>query len=225
MKRMLLAAALMALATSAQAAKIEVTLQSHELNGNPYPINPVAMYDGDIAFALPTYWYDPDINELSSEGITHWRISTRKTPAPIARHFDRFILDLNIRDGSAAGSAGYSCINGAFSYAVMASMCGNYNFGDNGVDESHVVYLGTQAYRVMGGDDQILGDTQTLADYNLALTLWDGQSLILGTGEGMRLVFSAVDSAVVPVPAAGWLLGTALGLLGVARKLLAKGQS
>lgn len=222
MKKMLLAVSLMALAVSAQAAKIEVTLQSHELNGNPYPINPVAMYDGDISFALPTYWYDPDVNELSSEGITHWRISSKKSPAPIARHFERFILDLNIRDGSAAGSAGYTCVNGAFSYAVMASMCGNYNFGDNAVDESHVVYLGTQAYRVMGGDDQVLGDPQTLADYNLPLTLWDGQSLILGTDEGMRLVFAAVDGTVVPAPAAAWLLGTALGFLGIARRQLAK---
>ncbi len=218
MKKALLVTALLTLAASAQAAKIEMTLQSHELNGNPYPMNPPAMYDGDISFVMPTYWYDPDVNELSSEGVTQWRISTKKSPAPAARHFDRFILNLNIKDGSAAGSAGYNCINGNFATLIMANMCGNYTFGDNGTDDSHVIYLGTQAYRVMGGDDTVLGAVQSITDYDLPVTLWDGQNLVLGTETGMRLAFTTVSP--VPVPAVGWLLGPALGLLGFSRRRL-----
>lgn len=226
MKNSLLTLALIGLAGTAQASVVEVTLDTHYFGsprGTPSSskINPAPDFAGDIGNIAPaTYWYNTETGELSSSGITHLRTSTG--PVPNGRHFDRLITDLNIIDGSALGSTAYECISGGFGNMVGANMCGNYLYGDNFVDDSTITYSGLGWERIMGGDDKIAGDAQTILDYNLLVTLWDGKHLSLESADwtashgasGLQMNFTAV----VPVPAAAWLFGSALGLLGFSRR-------
>lgn len=224
MKRTILATALLLAGTAAQAAVVQLTLDSHYFGRTGAPsaskINPAPDFPGDNGnIPVPTYWYDTDTGELSSSGVTHLRTST--TPIPQGRHFDRLITDLNIVNGSAAGSTAYECISGGFGDVVGANMCGNYLYGDNFVDDSSVSYSGLSYTRTMGGDDVIAGDVQSIDDYNLLVTSWSGSALTLESPEwtnsggtaGLQMNFS-----VIPVPAAAWLFGSALGLMGLARR-------
>jgi hypothetical protein len=222
--RSLLALTLLLGATGAQAAVFQLTLDSHLFGRAGAPsasdINPAPSFDGDIGnIPVPTYWYDTETGELSSSGITHLRTST--SPVPFGRHFDRLITDLNIVNGSAAGSTAYECVEGGFGTLVLATMCGNYLWGPNAKDDSSITYTGLSWTLTMGGDDVPLGDPQTILDYNLLVTHWDGQKLTLespdwtssGGTAGLQMNFS-----VVPVPAAVWLFASALGFLGLSRR-------
>lgn len=222
MKSSFFAMILIGFAAGAQASVIQVALDSHlfgSTRGSPSSsgINPAPAFAGDIGnIPVATYWYDSGTGELSSSGVTHLRTATG--PTAMSRHFDRFITDLNIVAGSAAGSTAYECISGGFGNLVGANMCGNYLFGDDYIDDSSMIYSGLNWTRTMSGDDAIAGDPQTILDYNLLVTNWDGQHLTLespawtaanGTA-GLQMNFSAV-----PLPAAAWLFAAALGLLGL----------
>jgi hypothetical protein len=117
---------------------------------------------------------------------------------------------------------------------VGASICGNYNLGGNFTNESTTSWgPGTAVSRTIGGDDFALGPQQSIASLNGMTTIsWVGTTLVLAnatcTGScttlpagafnsGQRWTFNA-GPQVVPVPAAVWLFGSALGLLGVARR-------
>lgn len=222
--RILLALGLLLGATGTQAAVVQLTLDTHYFGRTGAPsssgINPAPSFAGDIGnIPVPTYWYDTVSGELSSSGITHLRTSSG--PGPLSRHFDRLITDLNIVNGSAAGSTAYECVSGGFGSVVGATMCGNYLWGDNYIDESSITYSGLGWTRTMGGDDVIAGNPQTILDYNLLVTNWDGQTLTLESADwtssggtaGLQMNFS-----VIPVPAAAWLFGSALGLMALARR-------
>jgi hypothetical protein len=215
--RNLLALGLLLSAASTQAAVVQLTLDSHLFGRNDgqfaSAINPAPSFAGDIGnIAVPTYWYDTESGELSSSGVTHLR--TALGPRPMSRHFDRLITDLNIVNGSAAGSTAYECINGGFGDIVGASMCGNYLWGSNFVDESTTTYSGLSWTRTMGGDDVILGDPQTILDYKLLVSNWDGQALTLESADWTSSAGTAglqMNFSVVPLPASAWLLLTGLG--------------
>ena len=77
---------------------------------------------------------------------------------------------------------------------------------------------GLATSQTIGGDDTPAGGPQTAGFADYGLVSWDGSTLVLGKGilgttGAANLVFSAV-----PVPAAVWLFGSALGLLGWARR-------
>ncbi|WKZ12794.1 MAG: VPLPA-CTERM sorting domain-containing protein [Gammaproteobacteria bacterium] len=227
MKNSLLALVLLTAAAGADASVVALTLESHYFGRNGPPssskINPAPSFVGDFGnIPVPTYWYDTDTGELSSSGVTHLRISTG--PGQFSRHFDRLITDLNIVGGSAAGSTAYECISGGFGDMVSANMCGNYLFGDDGVDDSSISYSGLGWTRTMGGDDVIAGNPQTILDYNLMVASWDGVHLALESPEWTAAGGTAglqMNFAIVPVPAAVWLFGSALGLLGWIRRRVA----
>ncbi|KAA0207251.1 MAG: hypothetical protein EDM71_07835 [Proteobacteria bacterium] len=97
-------------------------------------------------------------------------------------------------------------------------MCGNYTFGANFANDSTVSYSGTSVTRTMGGDDVVKGPPQSLADYNGISTLsWVGTALTLSNSTGTSGL-TWVFATPVPVPAAVWLFGSAVGLLGVVRR-------
>ena len=69
---------------------------------------------------------------------------------------------------------------------------------------------------MLGGDDVSIGPQQSIAEYDDSLTTVNGTTITVsnidtGLTEGQRLVF---EQAVIPIPAAAWLFGSALGLLG-----------
>ena len=135
----------------------------------------------------------------------------------------------NWTTGSGGYSASaYSCVEGTFGNSVGASLCGNYNFGANFVNESSTNYNVIPGTRSLGGDDIAIGPHQQGTAYSTSTALYDGVELIMistdwvgGTGSmstgGIQLIFN-VSAAAVPVPAAVWLFGSALGLLGWARR-------
>ncbi len=117
--------------------------------------------------------------------------------------FDQLQITAATGDASAAV---FQCIEGLFGTAVGANLCNNYNYGDNYTDEG-----GT-------GDDVILGPPQSVNDYDGMML--GGAVLPLVTmnnfdvnGYGYELTFQQV-----PVPAAGWLFGSALVLMLRARR-------
>ena len=172
------------------------------------------------AGTLNSYSY-AGVTWLTTEKLTNWNIA------------------------ATGGSTGtYSCVEGAFGGVVGANICGNYNFGANKTQESSIDNVGG---RTVGGDDIALGPAQSLTGNYSGLAPFFGYTGIAGSfgtdwlafttrsvtgtgngtgnagsglgnglsGDGVLLVFEAV---AVPVPAAVWLFGSALGLLGWARR-------
>ena len=137
-------------------------------------------------------------------------------------------------------AASYNCIEGNFLANVGANGCLNTLTGGNFVNESSGIYnVGGNAAcvnRTIGGDDTSGGNTRGLTTMAAgggcdatdgAYDLWTIVSD--NTGIGGQLILSngiATTAAgthymtfnVVPVPAAVWLFGSALGLMGVARR-------
>ncbi len=129
--------------------------------------------------------------------------------------------------GGAYAASAYSCAEGQFGGGVGAHLCGNWTFGTNFINESSVNYGAIPGTRTLGGDDVSVGAQQQGSDYATSTASIGGGSLVmqsalwntLGSGGtstgGVELVFN-----VVPVPAAVWLFGSALGLLGWTRRRL-----
>ena len=107
-----------------------------------------------------------------------------------------------------------------------ASGCGGHNLGANFANESTTTWgPGTAVSRTIGGDDVATGDQRAISAYDFDSFTFNGTTLVIGNGiplgstgptfgGGEQMVFQTA----VPVPAAAWLFGSALGLLGWARR-------
>jgi hypothetical protein len=135
---------------------------------------------------------------------------------------------LSMTDGvlssGAAAATSWSCAEGTFGTTVSKfskfHICGNYSFGADLKNNSTYNPTATGATVTLGGDDMVLGAPQTLANQFSAMTLTNlggGNWLLSNTANdtvnGYNFSFN-----VVPVPAAVWLFGSALGLMGLARR-------
>jgi hypothetical protein len=193
---------------------------------------------GEIATSTATWSYDDVTNLLTQTGGTfNVRFSIIPGTTTLFRHV---ITGLVIGNGGAAAATTYNCKEGNFGGSVGASLCGNYTFGTNLVNDSSTTWgPGTAAARTIGGDDMASGPQQNITGYAYFATIsWVGTTLTLsnascnayapgnasgcattgGFNTGYTWVLDAGPQAAIPVPAAVWLFGSALGLLGVARR-------
>jgi len=124
--------------------------------------------------------------------------------------------------GAGTTSGSFTCTEGIFGGVVGASICGNYNFGANGYNESIVNADGSN--RVIGGDDVGVGPAQSISDFSglspripptdFVTTI----ELRAGTGSSSGQIWQFEANTAIPVPAAAWLFGSALGFLGWLRR-------
>jgi hypothetical protein len=157
-------------------------------------------------------------NALQADGMFGASEKTGATPV----FTWNFGSDFQI-SGAGTGSGSFTCTEGIFGSIVGVSVCGNYEFGANGYNESSINPDGTGL--VIGGDDFArdlgLAPAQTIDDFMGLLPLippTDFSSIIVlengNTASGMTWTFTAN----VPVPAAAWLFGSAVALLGWMRR-------
>ena len=180
--------------------------------------------NANIASSTATWQYDDVTGVISQTGGV---LNARFTTAPTSTLFRQTSTGLSLGGGGAASATTFSCIEGNFGGGVGASICGNYNFGANFLNESSLSYSGASVSRTLGGDDGSLGAAQSVADLNnlitsaatvgtqITITLNNGQCTLVSaancttiTGapiynKGYNIVFNAA-AAAVPVPAAAW---------------------
>jgi len=192
---------------------------------------------GNISSSTATWSYDDVTGLLSQTGGT---FNVRFTITPTTTLFRHIATGLVVGNAGAATATTFTCAEGNFGANVGASLCGNYNFGANFINESTATWgPGTAAARTLGGDDMAVGPQQSVMVYdNLTTVSWVGTTLTLssaacdplktggslncssvgGYNTGYTWVLNA-GPQVVPLPAAAWLFGSALaGLLSAARR-------
>lgn len=191
---------------------------------------------GNISSSTATWSYDDVTGLLSQTGGT---FNVRFTISPFTTLFRYSITGLVIGAGGAAAATAFACAEGNFGANVGASICGNYSFGANFANESTASWgPGTTTSRSLGGDDMGLGPEQSVAQLDgTTFISWVGTTLRLSnascnpfapgnangcaTSGGFNRGYTWILEAgpqVVPVPAAAWLFGSALGVLGWARR-------
>lgn len=143
---------------------------------------------------------------------------------------DQHVIDMsNPSDiDSTSATASFKCTEGGFLATFFANGCGNYNWGPNETDETTLDYSSIDATRALGGDDVASGPQTELFNwtdmvmYNFNPSGIAGETAFIlsnrtgGATEGDG--FSLTFAYAVPVPAAAWLFGSALGLLGWMRR-------
>lgn len=176
-----------------------------------------------------TFTYDDVTNLVTQTGGT---FNARWTTAPTSTLYRMLTTGLVMGNGGAASAASLSCVEGNFGAGVGASICGNYSFGANFANQSTTSWgPGTASARTLGGDDSAVGPQVSVAALDGINTVsWDGVTLVVTNrrctyvpgpcwpspySEGYTWTFQATP---VPVPAAAWLFGAALGGLGLVRR-------
>ncbi|MCL4780249.1 MAG: hypothetical protein KJ049_08650 [Gammaproteobacteria bacterium] len=124
-----------------------------------------------------------------------------------------------LSSGTATASS-WGCAEGIFGGIVGAHICGNFTLGGNGTVDSIVGNSGTAVTVTILGDDVASGAPQSLANSysGLSLSNLGGGNWRLSNSTGTSGYDFNFNVAVVPVPAAVWLFGSALGLMGVMRR-------
>lgn len=279
MKKVLISAALLALAGQAGAATVSLTLTAHNQRSSSGSLSTLK-WSGCTTYTAATACINPANTNISGMGITPstavWSWDEASATLYMTGNFNtvstlgssgsavantvigdkvtNLIID-TVNDTTRALS--YVCAEGTFLAGVGANGCQNISLGDDGLLQSSMVYNAhgnaNCTWRTLGGDDASSGNVRTLASTaripgaceagDGAFNMWtvvsytgSGGQLVLSNGiatdtagtnyltfsvgtETALVVPAVADANVVPVPAAVWLLGSALsGLAWVRRR-------
>jgi len=139
---------------------------------------------GGLGSSTATWQYDDLSGLLTQTGGT---FDVRFTITPVTTLFRHSITGLLVGAGAPAAADSYVCTEGNFGLGVGASLCGNYRFGANGIDESTVTWgPGTAYARTLGGDDmgippQPFPPPQNISAYDgFAEQSLSGTALVIG---------------------------------------------
>ncbi|MCC7256944.1 MAG: VPLPA-CTERM sorting domain-containing protein [Gammaproteobacteria bacterium] len=239
MKKLLVGAALLAL--SGQASAITVELVAHNQRSSSGTLNTLIWNGANGLTPSNAVWnWDPGTGVLSMTG-TFWTTSHLGSdpfgPSVIGDKVTG--MTINTVAGTTT-AASYECVEGTFLANVGAHGCSNLNigFGPGAYQSSMAYNVGGNAncvVRTIGGNDVSTGNPRGLSSLGAAggCDATDGAfnlyTVVSYTGAGGELILSngiATGSAgtnyltfhVVPVPAAVWLLGSALGGLAWVRR-------
>lgn len=212
--------------TSADAATYTATL-TQVLVYNNSALNGSAQ---NISSSTATWSYDDVTNLVTQTGGTY---NARGTTNPASTLFRILTTGLIVGNGGPASAATFSCVEGNFGGNVGASICGNYTFGANFLNDSATTWgPGTAVSRTIGGDDTVAGPQESVATYNGMNTVsFNGTTLVIanktcasicttfpGAFNGGQQWTFATTPVIVPGPAAAWLFGSAVGVLGWLRR-------
>lgn len=210
MKRLTIALALVVVilaSGSVRSDTLPVALVDAKIEGN----NGIgtAILSGSTA----TWQYDTVTGVVTGSGF--YQAQYQISSDPLGQLFTHEIVDLIVGGGNAASATSYECIEGGFGSIAGGHLCGNINFGPNGVFDSSVSYgPGTAFSRTIVPDDFSEGPQQDLTRYDGWITTFDGSVVFLSRAFTPEFGGFEMTFQVIPVPAAVWLFGSALGLLG-----------
>ena len=224
MKKVIFGLALFAVSAAANA--VTVYLVSHNQTAGSGTISSL-IFDGSHigGYAASTAAWNWDGTTLSSTGLYSSVGSIGSSPFSATIPNDQ-IVNLGISGGTAT-AASYTCVEGTFLSVVGANGCGGYTLGTNTTDDSTTVWSGLGVSQTIGGDDVGTAGPRLISAYDFSSAAFDGTTLIVGTGiavgsQGGEAMTFSVNNPAVPVPAAVWLFGSALGLLGWVRRRVAQ---
>ncbi len=241
MNKVIYALALFAVATVANAVPVTFVVHNQTsgtsvstlvADGTSLANRLPAAYGGAVGAVTATFdWDGTTLTSVGNYGVATHIGSNPNAGAILGQRVTDLSIDTST---STAGGTAYSCTSGDFLLGVGFNVCGGYSFGGNYVDDSTASWgPGLATSLTLGGDDVFTGGPQTVSAFDLGLMLWDGTTLVIGNGAGLgaplggeQICFSTDGSSagcgiLVPVPAAAWLFGSALGLLGWARRRVA----
>lgn len=144
-----------------------------------YSNNATAGSAGDISSSTATWGYSYGTQRLTQLGGTY---SIRFTTAPTTTLFRASVTGLVLGNSGPASATTFTCTEGNFGAGVGASICGNYNFGANFINESTTTWGPVASLsRTLGGDDQALGNAQGPATFDGFRTMSQtATTLVLG---------------------------------------------
>lgn len=149
------AASLGMTAGGADAAVYSATLTQALTYANNSPFGSACNFSSSTA----TWTYD-DVSGVLTQASGEYNLRVSTGPSTLYR---TLITGLVVGNGQLAAASSYVCTEGNFGATVGASICGNYLFGGNFLDESASTWgPGTEYSRNLGGDDVAAGVPQNI---------------------------------------------------------------
>lgn len=198
-------------ASGVHAASVPVILDSVTY------VSPLPGHSIDASSSTATWVYDTSTGVLT--GTDFLGINFLTTSA--TNVFESQIVDPVFSAANAASASSYVCIEGdwGITLATPTHVCGGWDFGPNSNNESSITYgPGTAFSRTIGGDDVELYFPYTISQYDNMASSWDGTTLVFSNTVAPPEFHYDMTFTAVPIPAAVWLFGSALGLLGWLRR-------